>query len=94
VDDGYGVELAKAEAEAGHEGVDGRDEALGGGAAGEGRSGERAGGVGEGQAAGCATGVDEQKIQFGAASLSAAGCVVRTTAVRVRAIVKQNRIDF
>ena len=68
VDDGYGVQLCKAEAEAGRQRLDGRDEALGGGAAGEGRTGERAGGVGEGQAAGCATGVDEQKIQIGSAS--------------------------
>ena len=36
VDDGYGVEQCKAEAEPASEGVDGWDEALGGGAAGEG----------------------------------------------------------
>jgi hypothetical protein len=68
VDDGYGFQLAKAEAAASSQGVDGWDEALGGGAAGEGRYGERAGGVGEGQAAGGATGVDEQNLQNGDAS--------------------------
>jgi hypothetical protein len=68
VDDGYGFQFAKAEAAASSQGVDGWDEALGGGTAGEGRYGERAGGVGEGQAAGGATGVDEQNLQNGAAS--------------------------
>jgi hypothetical protein len=63
VDDGYGFQLAKAEAAASSQGVDGRDEALGGGAAGEGRNGEWAGGIGQGNAAGCATGVDEQNLQ-------------------------------
>jgi hypothetical protein len=48
VDDGYGVELCKAEAEAGHQGVDGWDEALGGGAAGKACNGERGSGSGEG----------------------------------------------
>ena len=68
VDDGDGVELAKAEAAARRQGVDGWDEALGGGATGEAGNGGRAGGVGEGHAAGCTTGVDEQNLHWCAAS--------------------------
>ena|SRR5664279_4265521 len=62
VDDGYGVELCKAEAEAGHQAVDGWDEALGCGAAGEGCDGWRGSCAGKCDAAGCATGVDEQNL--------------------------------
>jgi hypothetical protein len=64
VDDGDGVELCKAEAEADREGVDGWDEALGGGAAGKACNAGRGGGTGQGNAAGCATCVDEQNLQF------------------------------
>ena len=64
VDDGDGVERVQGDASLRSEGVDGRDETLGGGATGEGCNGERAGGVGEGDAAGCATGVDEQNLQM------------------------------
>jgi hypothetical protein len=92
VDDGYGVELAKAEAAAGHEGLDGRDEALGGGAAGEGRNGEWAGGIGQGNAAGCATGVDEQNLQT--VRPHEAGVEVRRTTVQVRSIGKPNPISL
>ena len=77
VDDGYGFQLAKVESAAGHERVDGRDEALGSGAAGEGRNGEWAGGIGQGDATGCATGVDEQKIQFGRGLLDGMGSAKR-----------------
>ena len=64
VDDGYGVQLCKAEAEAGHQRVDGWDEALGGGAAGEACGGGRGGGTDEGDAAGCSTGVDQQNLHW------------------------------
>ena len=75
VDDGYGVQLCKAEAEAGHQRLNGWDEALGGGTAGEGQGGGRGGCVGQGDAAGCATGVDEQNLQIGAASGGGLGWV-------------------
>ncbi len=93
VDDGYGVERVQGDASLRSEGVDGRDEALGGGAAGEGRNGGRAGGVGEGQAAGCATGVDEQNIQTVRPRLCG-GLRGKENSVQVRAIGKPNRIDL
>lgn len=68
VDDGYGVQFCKVEAEAGHKRVNGWDETLGGGAAREGQNDGRGGCTGQGDAAGCATGVDEQNLQFGKAS--------------------------
>jgi len=64
VDDGYGVELCKAEAEAGHQRLNGWDEALCGGASGEGQNGGRGCCADQGDAAGCATGIDEQNLQF------------------------------
>jgi hypothetical protein len=64
VDDGDGVQLCKAEAEAGHQRLDGWDETLGGGSAGEGQNGGRGGGSDESDAAGCATGVDEQNLHW------------------------------
>jgi hypothetical protein len=68
VDDGDGVEFCKAEAEASRQRPDGWDEALGGGSAREACGGWRGSGAGENDAAGCATGVDEQNLQFSAAS--------------------------
>ena len=78
MDDGYGVQLCKAEAEAGHQRLNGWDEALGGGTAGEACGGERGRGAGEGQTAGCSTGVDEQNLQIGAASGGGLGWVRRS----------------
>jgi hypothetical protein len=92
VDDGYGFQLAKVESAAGHERVDGRDEALGSGAAGEGRNGEWAGGIGQGDATGCATGVDEQNLQT--VRPHEAGVEVRRTTVQVRSIGKPNPISL
>jgi hypothetical protein len=64
MDDGYGVQFAKAKAEADRQRVDGWDEALGGGAAREACGGGRGSGSSQGNAAGCATGVNEQNLQF------------------------------
>lgn len=64
MDDGYGVEFCKAEAEADRQRLDGWDEVLGGGAAREACDGGRGGDADESDAAGCATGVDEQNLQF------------------------------
>ena len=63
VDDGDGIERVKGDPATHREGVNGGDEALGGGTARERRGGGRGGGAGEGDAAGWATGVDEQNLQ-------------------------------
>ena len=79
VDDGYGVEFCKAEAEADRQRVDGWDEALGGGSAGKRYNDGRGGGAGQGNAAGCATGIDEQNLHCCAASWGETENEIRVT---------------
>jgi hypothetical protein len=62
---GDGIEFAEANTAVVGEGADGWDEALGGGAAGKGCGDDERGlmhGVGQGQTAGCTTGVDEENL--------------------------------
>ncbi len=90
MDDGYGVERVQGDASLRSEGLDGWDEALGGGAAGEGRYGGRAGGSARARLP-VAPQVSMSRI-FKRRDLVRREWQVRRTTVQVRAIGKPNPI--